>query len=691
MSVIDWLAGFRRASFHGRRLGRGLKRIPSALPVMVSTLEPRRLLSGVSANYDGNPVTQGSMGTVFGDVVGTADFGVGGGGDVEIDENGDGTPDYSGSTDGNGGFRIAVPLAFGHHSLQTRAIGYDEEALPVVGSWSSFNVDLDPPANDPPSVQNLTYAQGSPSMFYASGMLTGDIDDDHPLNTFTIEIDADGNGTADETADPTSANFNKNLVLSYGHYTLNVRAVEFDIITGNTLTGSWESLDIDVTPPDDDAPIVSGLNFTITAINYGSGKGILSGSVNDDGVGDPTYTLEFDLNDDGHADSTSEVSYNSNGTTFIIQGFEVPFGDTTIKVRATEINPFTGVLLAGAWASVDVSVENHDPVLQGGTDIPLSISGAVKQYNFSIEENKTAVVGSVTATDSDLRDEVHYELVSGSNGVSINADTGAITVGNQNFEVFKVAGVEPTFTVTVKAYDTNGGYKLADVVITVMDVFNEPDITWTPLINLGSPNAVADGAVDAPQSWIDPNSILGPTIEASQLRGTFTLIGNWDTWSQPASCGSGKFTPSNSGNCVTSTVSLTAASGNVCNSVDFGNGAYGSSGTLKLTATGFAAGTYTFVLEVKTTISITPTVTANGGSRLSAAVGISDTQNGVQLDSTTGAPVTKSQTDWIVKTVTLDSSTDRENLVTWLPTIAFETPGTTTITGQIRIAEITKD
>lgn len=69
MHFLDWLCGVR-----GRQLGiRSLKRLRGARhrserAACISLLEPRTLLTGpsiTSVSYDGDPLTQGSMGWVF--------------------------------------------------------------------------------------------------------------------------------------------------------------------------------------------------------------------------------------------------------------------------------------------------------------------------------------------------------------------------------------------------------------------------------------------------------------------------------------------------------------------------------------------------------------------------------------------------------------------------------------------------
>ncbi|MDP1797049.1 MAG: cadherin repeat domain-containing protein [Planctomycetaceae bacterium] len=579
--------------------------------------------------------------------------------------------------------------------MQVRAIGSDYNGAPMVGSWSSFNVTLTPPSNSPPSVTGLNYVTEDYGSYYAGGTLTGSVSDDRPNSVFTLDIDTDNNGTIDRTTatgygDP---EFSLDLELNYGSHTLKVRASELDSITGEIIYGDWESLDVDVTPPSDAAPDVSGLSYTITAINYGSGKGTLAGSIDDDGVHPPSYKLQYDLNNDGIADGdpTGDYPFDSNGTSFSIENFEVPLGQSMIRVRAVTTNAFTGVTLAGAWASVNADATNTPPEFQGGTTIPATPLGATKEYTFNKPENLVGYIGTVASLESDPGDMVSYELVPGTGaGITIDANTGALSIDQPfNFETFKLAGAEPEVRLTVRAFDTNGGQNFAEVVVRIGDITNEPSITFGAANNTFH-NAI--GAVNGPASWgVSP---WVPSIVAQQFYGDSSGA---EIWNQGGT-GNGAFSTSGAtGNSISSSVTVQTDSGNACNTVINGYcyiGASGDAGQLEISLKGFSPGSYTIVFAVTTTITVNSnTPTGNplpGGFATIDGVSQGATANGLSFLSGT-AGTSKTFVNWCATTVVVTNPLDLFRVMRWIPTISFNRgmPGEVTISGSVRIAEIT--
>ena len=98
-----------------------------------------------------------------------------------------------------------------------------------------------------------------------------------------------------------------------------------------------------------------------------------------------------------------------------------------------------------------------------------------QSYSFTVlEDAATAtVVGAVSATDPDRRDTLVYSIAGGNEAGRFAISTGATST------VIAVAGgldheTAPSYTLTVRATDGNGGAASAAVTISVTDVAEDP-------------------------------------------------------------------------------------------------------------------------------------------------------------------------------------------------------------------------
>lgn len=168
---------------------------------MIDVLETRQMLTGPVVSN----LSYAELSPVFGQTVadgsvtGEADFSncYGGGSTIEVDVNNDGTADYTGDTNGQTTFSIAVPITYGQqYTVKVRAIGIDENSSAVNGSWVSFNVNLTPPQNLAPVVINpvVTYDMDNRFILQIEDLLENAVDPEN--DNVAIVLDSAPSGTA---------------------------------------------------------------------------------------------------------------------------------------------------------------------------------------------------------------------------------------------------------------------------------------------------------------------------------------------------------------------------------------------------------------------------------------------------------------------------------------------------------------
>ncbi|MBW3543849.1 MAG: hypothetical protein KY476_26675, partial [Planctomycetes bacterium] len=219
-------------------------------------------------------------------------------------------------------------------SLESRTL---LSAAPVVASFELAN-DTGTPGD---------YITNDPT-------LAGSVTDDVSADGLEVQIDADGDGVADDTTwTDTGGAFMYDaamMVGSYGTYTIAARAGEFDMQTMQTVYGSWVSLTF--TWENDPAEVGT---FEL-ANNVGSESlpktvdGIVTGSVtNSDGSVDGV-NVEFDIDGDGMADDYT-LADSAGGFTHDLSTM-LGYGQQTIYARAAEFDNRAAMTVYGGWVSL---------------------------------------------------------------------------------------------------------------------------------------------------------------------------------------------------------------------------------------------------------------------------------------------------------------------------------------------------
>ena len=168
-----------------------------------------------------------------------------------------------------------------------------------------------------------------------------------------------------------------------------------------------------------------------------------------------------------------------------------------------------------ATVTVTVTDANDAPAFESST------------YSFSVAEDKAInhVVGTVMASDADS-DELTYSISSGDpNGeFSIDAKVGDSTTGE-----ITVAGTldyesTPSYTLTVRASDGNGGTSTSTVTITVSDANDAPvfgSSTYTFSVAEEAASGASVGTVAATDD--DSGDTLTYSITAGDPNGNFSI------------------------------------------------------------------------------------------------------------------------------------------------------------------------
>jgi hypothetical protein len=149
-------------------------------------------------------------------------------------------------------------------------------------------------------------------------------------------------------------------------------------------------------------------------------------------------------------------------------------GDRTITVQVND-----GLNLSNVVTSTVTITVNHQPVISPQT--------------FAIDENSinNTTVGTVVASDPDVRDSVaHYTIIggTGSEAFTINDTTGVITVLNSGFLDYEA---HTSFTLDVKVTDTHGA--ISDAIITI-NLNNLNDTA--PLVDLNEPGSGTNNIIN---------------------------------------------------------------------------------------------------------------------------------------------------------------------------------------------------
>jgi hypothetical protein len=331
---------------------------------------------------------------------------------------------------------------------------------PLGGSATSSTTIL--VKNVAPKIDSLTI---TPSINENDNVvLSGTYSDPGTLDTHSLDIDWDGDGTYDQTVAVTGGTF----------------SVPRQVLDDNPTGTASDVFNVNVRLRDDDGGsatrstnfVVNNLNpqilsVTVTSPITENGFATLTGTYNDTGTQD-THELDIDWDGDGNYDETVTVT----GGSFAVnrQYLDDPAGindSITINVRLRDDDG------GSALAATTVTVENADPVVLLN---PL----------LAIDENGTAVL---SGTYSDAGTQDIHELDIDWDGDNIFDQTvvvtgGAFTVTRQFLDDNPTGTPSDIFNVNVRLRDDDGGEDTKATVLTVNNKDPElSNVTITPSID----------------------------------------------------------------------------------------------------------------------------------------------------------------------------------------------------------------
>lgn len=348
--------------------------------------------------------------------------------------------------------------------------------------------------NVAPTIDSLTIT--SPIDENGTATLTGTYSDPGSLDTHTLDIDWDGNGTFDQSVTVTGGTFsvsrqylddNPTGTVADG-FNVNVRLRDDD---GGQAVGAATLIVRNVAPTITDIKITTPIVENETAT--------LTGTYSDPGTRD-THVLDIDWDGDGTFDETVTVS---GGSFSVSRQFldDNPTGTTSdtfnVNVRLRDDDGGQTV------ASVALTITNANPVV-------------VLNPIATIEENGTAILTG-TYSDAGTLDTHTLDIDwdgDGSFDQTVNVSGGAFTVTRQFLDDNPSGTASDTSVVNVRLRDDDGGVGLASATIEVINV--------DPVLAL------------VPPPDIDENQF-------ATLNGTITDVGTLDTftltviWGDPAS------------------------------------------------------------------------------------------------------------------------------------------------------------
>ena len=215
------------------------------------------------------------------------------------------------------------------------------------GSWTTLSFTL--LTSPGPTVDQLqlrspagTAEDGTPQA--SNSTLTGHVADSTGLPGLTVQVSLDGGATILAAVGvDSSGNFNDQPTqLAFGTVVVSARPSWWDAAQQAFRHGPWQTLTFDYCPPNGALPAVTALDAdgqqNITSPN-------VTGQINS-GLSLSGVTVEID---DGGSAALHAVTDSLGNFSCTLS--DLPYGTTTVRARASQLDPATQQILAGDWAS----------------------------------------------------------------------------------------------------------------------------------------------------------------------------------------------------------------------------------------------------------------------------------------------------------------------------------------------------
>ena len=285
-------------------------------------------------------------------------------------------------------------------------------------------------------------------------------------------------------------------------YSVTVRAS--DGAASDTVAVTVDVTDVDEQPAKPDRPAVSPTAGSSTSLDVSWTAPDLDGGP--DIIG---YELQYREAEDG---PWNDWTHDGTGTSTAVTGLTA---STEYQARVRALNGET----PSDWSDASGAVSPDSPANSAPTFPPGPLTRGVAENSPA----GAAVGDPVTATDTDTGDTLSYNLEGeDASSFDIGAETGQITTR---------AGVSydheasPSYSVTVKADDGNGGAASVAVAIDVTDVDEQPARPDRPAV---SPTADSTTGLDV--SWTAPDLDGGPDIVGYEVQYRPSTVTTWTDW-----------------------------------------------------------------------------------------------------------------------------------------------------------------
>ncbi|WP_165698738.1 choice-of-anchor D domain-containing protein [Bremerella volcania] len=319
---------------------------------------------------------------------------------VQVDTNSDGVADATIFTNADGIFLYTPSsLDSGTQTFAFRAVEYDSQSGDhLVGAWESITFTAEDQTDAAPALFDIEFDAGEET---SVPTLSGRITYQHSVDGRQIEIDTDGDGTADYFT--TTDEFGRFEValpnLPDGTTSLAVRSRAISPSSSTVLNGSWQSVTVNYTEVTYVAAGLSNIGL-INDDGYSSTDKVtkdarIQGEVSRDAY-QGNMTIEIDVDGDGVVDGTTLVKADR---TWSYSPTIETTGNVTLSIRTKDYSP-TGQLLRSDWEDFNFTLEQAT----SGTSSALRVVDFRLSYdsgasNSDLSTNSAWVEGNVEGYD----------------------------------------------------------------------------------------------------------------------------------------------------------------------------------------------------------------------------------------------------------------------------------------------------
>ena len=369
------------------------------------------------------------------------------------------------------------------------------------------NTPPSPPTNSAPRFSGAARTRSVPENSPA-GADVGDPVTATDADGDTLSYSLEGEDASSFVIVPSSGQIRTTAEVDYDHeaarnaYSVTVRAS--DGAASDTVAVTVDVTDVDEQPAKPDRPAVSPTAGSTTSLDVSWTAPDLDGGP--DIIG---YELQYREAGDG---AWTDWTHDGTGTSTAITGLTA---STEYQARVRALNGET----PSDWSDASDAVSTNRPANNAPTFPPGPLTRRVAENSPA----GAAVGDPVTATDTDTGDTLSYTLEGeDASSFDIGAETGQITT---RAEVSYDHEASPSYSVTVKADDGNGGAASVAVAIDVTDVDEQPARPDRPAV---SPTAGSTTSLDV--SWTAPDLDGGPDIVGYEVQYRPSTVTTWTDW-----------------------------------------------------------------------------------------------------------------------------------------------------------------